>query len=279
MSGLEVSISHRLPGRLRLRLSHALTNPDAATRHVMEHAGLVSVTYTPVTRSVLIHHGTGEVTAEEIVLRVALALSLDHGALPVRVFSQDNHGPLSGSAVASGALLGAALVSRFFGGSDGKVPPWMDTVAGLGTLWAGLDHGWMEIRERGAYDPEVASLFLLVVGMIRGSALPAALLTWFGTFGRHLVEQPRSAIEVRPVEMGRGPSGPRYEVDITPVAAEARGVPLLRTVPSLLWFAVTGTRGGLETGLIDEMRQVARLHHKVVEGLGPIDGGIPLHVR
>jgi hypothetical protein len=152
-------------------------------------------------------------------------------------------------------------------------------VAGLGTLWAALDHGWGEIRERGTFDPEVASLFLLLAAMVRGNSLPAALLTWFSTFGRHLVEAPRSAVEVRPMQLSGASEGPRFEIAVAPVQAEPRGVPLLRAVPSLVWYALTGARGGLATGLIDEMREVSRLHHRVLEGLGTATGGLPLHVR
>jgi len=274
---LSLTIAHRLPGRLRLRLSHALSDPAVLTRYVSQHEGMLGIAYTPVTGSVLVTSDPDHVAQEEIVLRVALAMSLDRAAEPVRVYSDPSAPHMGPSAVLSGlALLGAAAV-RLAGGR-GSVQG-VDLAAGVGTLWAALDHAWGEIRQRGTFDPEVASLFLLLAAMVRGNTLPAALLTWFSTFGRHLIEQPRSAVEVRPMQLQSVADGPRYEIAVAPVQAEPRGVPLLRAVPSLVWYALTGGRGGLATGLIEEMRAVSQMHHRVLEGLGSTTGGLPLHVR
>jgi hypothetical protein len=272
---LALTITHRLPGRLRLRLSRPLNDPSMLTRHVSQHDGMLGISYTPVSGSVLVLSDPGRVAQEEIVLRVALALSLDHGAEPVRVYSDPSAPHLGPPAVLSGVALLVAVVAHL----GRRAHTGADLAAGAATLWAAADHGWGEIRQRGTFDPEVASLFLLVAAMVRGNTLPAALLTWFSTFGRHLVEAPRTAVEVRPMQLSGGPDGPRYEVAVAPVQAEARGVPLLRAVPSLLMYAFTGARGGLATGLINDMREVSRLHHSVLEGLGTTTGGFPLHVR
>ncbi len=272
---LSLTIVHRLPGRLRGRVSHPFRDPEMLTRHVSHHEGMLGLDYTPASGSVLITSDPDIVAQEEIVLRVALALSLDHDAAQVRVYSSPKTEQLAPSAVASGAVLLGAVVSRAAGGAL----PGADLAAGAATLWAALDHAWAEIRERGVFDPEVASAFLLAAAMLRGHSLPAALLTWFSTFGRHLVESPPSAVEVRPVQMAGGGDGPRYEIAVNPVQAEPHGVPLLRIVPSLLWYSLTGGRASFASGLIHEMREVSKLHHSVLEGLGTTSGGFPLHVR
>jgi len=272
---LSLTIVHRLPGRLRVRVSNPFRDPEMLTRHVSHHDGMLGLDYTPASGSVLVRSDPEVVAPEEIVLRIGLALSLDHDAAPVRVFSSPRTQQLAPSAVVSGAVLLGAVVSR----AAGDAVPGADLAAGGTTLWAALDHAWAEIRERGIFDPEVASAFLLAAAMLRGRALPAALLTWFSTFGRHLVEAPPSAVEVRPVQMTAGDGGPRYEIAVNPVQAEPRGVPLLRIVPSLLWYSLTGGSAGFASGLIHEMREVSKLHHSVLEGLGTTTGGFPLRVQ
>ncbi len=51
---LHLTIEHELPGRLRLRLSHPLRQPERVRRLVAEHAGVGEVQYTAVSRSMLV---------------------------------------------------------------------------------------------------------------------------------------------------------------------------------------------------------------------------------
>jgi hypothetical protein len=274
---LSLTIEHALPGRLRLRLSSRLADPSLLIQHVRHHDGVLDVAYTPLTGSVLVRSEPDTVSREEIVLRVALAMSLDHGDEPVRVHSDPLPPRMAPSTAVSGLSLLAAGIART-SGTPGAVSA-ADLGAGLATAWAVLDHAWGEIREQGSFDPEVASVFFLVAAMVRGNTLPAALLTWFSTFGRHLVEAPRSAVEVRPMRLGNATDGPRYEISVNPVRVEAQGVPLLRLLPSLAWYAFTGARGGLAGGLIDQMREVSKLHNQMLEGLSSGPDGFPLRIR
>jgi hypothetical protein len=65
---LTVTLAHALPGRLRLRLSIAPRDTNRFLDAISAHDGLKAVTYTPVTRSVLIRYQTGHLTAEELLL-------------------------------------------------------------------------------------------------------------------------------------------------------------------------------------------------------------------
>ena len=66
-----VTIEHELPGRLRIRLSHALRQPERMRRLVEEHAGVGEVRYTAISRSVLVRYEPKHISTEEIVIRIA----------------------------------------------------------------------------------------------------------------------------------------------------------------------------------------------------------------
>ncbi len=274
---LTVTIAHRLPGRLRLRLSHEPKDPPSLLRSVREHPGISAIRYTAITRSLLLESDPRAVQPEEIVIRVGLAMSLEYDCVPIVAYSQEDTGELSGAAALSGLGLAVAFAARLIGPST-AARSWVDRSAAIGTLWATLGHGWAEIRRRGVYDPEVMSVFFLLAAMLRGSALPAALITWASTFGRHLIQRPRTGVEIRPLPRIRGGRRRYLEVAISPIQAEPDGMPALRALPSLLWFVLTGDSSNQPAGLIDEMKTVSRHHHRVLEGLGDLREGIPLRV-
>ena len=271
-----VTIVHELPGRLRLRLSHPPRELDRMEASVGTHAGIRSVAYSPVTRSVLVQFDPQEVTREEIVVRVGLSLALDYGPAPVRILAQPEVREMSDSAFYSGLLLGTALVARLLPGEE-KTRLLLDWGASLGTIGAVLQHGLIEVNRRGNFDPEVLSAVYLITALIRGNFLPAALFTWATTFGRHLLQGPAPGVELRPVQAARPDTeAPFYEVVVAPDHPEPDRMNLFRLLPTTLMRALGGTGPG---NLIEEIRQVAQLHGEVLEGLGELRRGIPLRIR
>ena len=100
---LELTVVHRLPGRLRLRFSHSPERPDRMVDHVQGHAGIDSVKFTTNTESLLIHFDQDEIAPQEILLRAGLSLSMDFGMAPVRIRihkTNQSLGPLSALAFA-----------------------------------------------------------------------------------------------------------------------------------------------------------------------------------
>ena len=93
-----VTIEHELPGRLRLRLSHVLRQPERMRRLVAEHAGVGEVQYTAVSRSVLVRYDSKHISVEEIVIRIATGLSLEHDNAAIRVLTRPPTRELTDSA-------------------------------------------------------------------------------------------------------------------------------------------------------------------------------------
>ncbi len=244
---------------------------------VREHPGMESISFSPLTRSILARFNPHEIGQEEIVLRIAFHLSLDFDAQPVRLLAvPEERGTLGASAVVSAALVATALVRRGLKMAKGSPSGW-DWVAGIGTAGAVVDHAWKELRQRGTFDPEVLTLAYLLTAMVRGDFLVASVITWLASFGRHLVELPPTGVQVRPIEVrGRGNGQSRYEVMIGPDVDASERMRILSALQGLLKYAITGGGAHGFRSLLEELRDVSKVHGEVLEGFGRMQQGIPI---
>jgi hypothetical protein len=242
-----------------------------------EHPGMESMAFCPVTRSVLARFNPHEISRQEILLRIALHLSLDYDAVPVRLLAEPERPRALGPAAAlSGVAVAASLAIRALGG-PGKPPGGWDWAAGVGTAWAVLDHARNELRHRGTFDPEVLSLAYLLAAFWRRDVLAASAVTWLASFGRHLVELPPSGVEVRPLAIkGHGGGQSRFEVLIGPDVDAPPRVSAATALQGLLKYAMTGGGAHSFHTLLDDLREVAKVHGEVLEGFGRLRPGIPI---
>jgi hypothetical protein len=155
----------------------------------------------------------------------------------------------------------------------------LEWIAGLATAGAALNHGWVDYRLRGNIDPEVLTVTYLLTALLRGNALPAAILTWISTFGRHLVRLPDRGILVRPAQTDRRGASPRFEVAVAPDPTPSDKMTLFGLVPTMLFHAITGTAPGQHVSLFEEIQDVAKMHNQVLEGVSDFQPGIRLRVR
>jgi hypothetical protein len=246
------------------------------TSAILDHAGLHSIDFAPVTRSVLAYFDPHAISEEEIVLRIALHLSLDYDASPVRLLAEPERHVMDDTAVFSAIGIGASLAVRWLDGKKNG-PTWTDWSAGLGTAYAVVAHAWKEMRERGYFDPEVLSLAYLLTGFVRGDFLTASVVTWLTTFGRHLIDMPSTGVQVRPLEIrGDGEGESRYELVIGPDTDAPERVRILGALQGLLKYAMTGGGAHDYRNLLAQLRDVSRVHGEVLEGFGRTRHGIPM---
>ena len=266
-----VTVFHRLPGRVRLRLSHAIIDVPRLYSSIETHEGLEKIEYTSVTKSILLCFDDAQVSLEEILVRIALCLSLDYGNVNVRVLATPEHHELADSTLYSAMLLVTALASRLVGQSN--TTKTLSFIAGVGTASAVLSHALQEVDERGNFDPEVLSVVYLVTSMLRGNVLPAAVFTWATTFGRHLFALPARGVEIKPIELDKEGG---VEVVVSPDSTPPARAEMLGLLPSLFKYVISG---GGESHLLDQLQEASRVHGEVLEGLGTFRNGIPIKFR
>ena len=274
----EVTIVHEIEGRIRMRLSQSPQSPERMYNLIKGHPGVISIEYTPLTKSVLSVFNPSQVSREEIVVRVAFSLALDYGAVPVRILAEPEVKEMTNSAFYSGFLLAASLAARALGISvTGRKG--IDQIAGIGTAAAVIEHGWREVQHRGNFDPEVLSIVYLLSTFMRGNFLSGALFTWATTFGRHIIRTQPSGVELRPMAMSSNDEGePKYEIVMESDKGKTNQVNLLGIIPTLLQYLLTGGTPDRKD-LMGEIRVLSKVHGEVLEGLGEMRQGIPIRLR
>ena len=230
-----------MPGRLRIRLSHALNWPERVRRLVAEHAGVAEVRYTAVSRSLLVRFDVNYISTEEILVRVATGFSLERDYGAVRILTRPPTPELSNSAFYSGIALIAAFAWRLARGyANPNVA--LEYATGLATAGAVLNHGWMDYRSQGNFDPELLAVTYLLAALARGNPLPAAAITWISSFGRHLIRLPARGIVVRPALTGYEGVTPIFEVIVAPDPTPPDKITFFGFLPTLAFRAMTARR-------------------------------------
>jgi len=270
-----VTVIHKLPGRMRLHLSVEPKDGQRMIASVKDHEGFEAMAYTPLTRSVLINFDPGLVRREEILIRVALYMSLDQESPCVHIFSQPAKQEMSDSVFYSAISLAIAILLRLMRGPGTKVS-WTEWIAGGSTAMAVLEHGWSEVRRDGNFDPEVLSVVFLLIAMLRKNFLPAAIFTWISTFGRHLVNIPSKGVELRPVKKSGQHDEARYEVEVSTIKHADEKMIIFSAIPSILKYAFTGESMMTGRNLLQQIQKVSELHGEVLDGIESFREGITL---
>lgn len=276
-----VTVVHSVPGRVRMRLSHPPSGESGLIDFVREHPGMGSAFFTTRTGSFLVHFDPHAITTEEITLRTAFGYAIDQGNRPVRLLAAPEHVTLQDSAVLAGIGLSTAFAMRWLGPAK-KATPGLAWLAGLGTAWSVLDHGWRELRGRGYFDPEVLALAYLAAAFLRGNVLTASAVTWAATFGRHLIEVPSTGVLVESVAQPTAAGQePRHELVVgpDPDAPDRLRLGLVGFLNSALRYAMTGGGAHGIRSFWEELRDVSRVHGQVLEGFGQHRGGIPVRFQ
>ena len=198
-----VTVVHSLPGRVRMRLSRPPASEADLIDFVREHPGMGTISITKRTGSFLVEFDPHAITTEEITLRTAFGFAIDQGGRPVRLLAAPEQVTLQNSAVLAGIGLTTAFAMRWLSPAK-KAAPGLEWLAGAGTAWSVLDHGWRELRGRGYFDPEVLALAYLAAAFLRGNVLTASAVTWAATFGRHLIEMPSTGRTGRACRIAHG---------------------------------------------------------------------------
>jgi hypothetical protein len=271
---LSVTLVHALPGRLRLRLGAAPKDTRRFLDAIGAHDGLEAVTYTPVTRSVLIRYQTGHLTAEELLLRTAMALSMVHDDAPVVAFNDPESEVMTDLAIVSGVIVALGSIARFLSWTRSNAL--LEKIAGLGVALAVLQHGARETREKGMFDPELLTLGYLVTAVAKQKPLRGAAVTWTASFGRHILRDSTRGVEVRPMP-GVTAAGGEKPFQVKLAKPRQRHAPLLsnaQTILRSLGLVLDDVSGNT---LFEGLRSVALTHGEVIEGFGSAERhGIPL---
>lgn len=271
-SNPQIAIRHSIPGRLRMRISPNPSNVQELIDAVDGHDGIEKISFSPKTGSLLTLFDSRRVTTEEIVLRAATALSLQHNLSSVLILTISDRKSITPASLYAATALGVAFLSGPFGLKN-TMKTGIELVAGLSTAGAVIEHGWSEYIEKGYFDPELISILYLINAFMKGNILPAALFTWITSFGRHLFDPIQQGVTVRPIPSEDDSGKSSYRIVLSQEKNSRDPRRLLTLIPSFMKYAFGGGQGA---GLLESFRTVSSLHDEIIHGLGTSRDGIPI---
>jgi len=276
---LSIKVIHSLPGRVRLKLSITPKNINELYKTVKAHPGIYEVKFSSYTNTLLVKFDQVETSQEELIIRVAVFISLENDYQPVQAYSDTEVSEISNSGFLAGFLIGISVLSRVLPQIT-RFRSYVDWAAGLGTAYAIVSHGYDEFKERGNFDPEVLSVIYLLTSFSQGKFLPATILTWITAFGRHLIKYSSKNVEIHPQQViDSGSDKTHYEVVIHPINKLPGKKMISRFLPMIIMNLAAGDPGRIQGTLMEEMRKVSTDHGDILEGFGKFKNGIPIRIQ
>jgi hypothetical protein len=270
---LAIDILHSIPGRVRLKFVPGVADEEKLRSQVMEHEGIASFSYSPVTQTALIWFEDMVVEVQEILIRTAVAFSLQHGLKAVKLSQPTPNefitpkGLLAGATILSTGILSLFSRSTFLGTATN----WLSAVT---TTAAVLEHAGFDYRKKGSVDPEVLSLVFLANSVLNNKKLllPSAL-TWITTFGRHFSKNEGEGVMLEIKKVTSGAKTGNYNINVSKLSSKGSFADLLNVFAENLLTS----QGGFDNTIFEKSKDLLKLHNKNLEGIGDKIKGIVLN--
>jgi hypothetical protein len=270
---LAIDILHSIPGRVRLKFTPEVADAEKIRFQVMEHEGINSFYYSPVTRTVLIRFEDMVVEVQEILIRTAVAFSLQYGLRSVKLSQPapnefiTSKGLLAGVTILSTGML--SLFSRLT--LLGTAMSWLSAIT---TTAAVLEHAGFDYRKKGSVDPEVLSLAILANSVLNNKnlLLPSAL-TWITTFGRHFSRNEGEGVILDIKKDTSGAKAGNYDINVSKLSSKGSFADLLNVFAENFLTS----QGGFNNTIFEKSKDLLKLHSKNLEGIGDKIKGIVLN--
>lgn len=215
MSCVEMTVLHSLNGRIRLKLSHRLTNQTKAFQFVSEKGGIETFRYNDKIKTLLIVYNPILIDENEILIRFGIAYCKQTRAKNIKLMypqRKDASIPTIGyiSLLFIFANLGIQWIGM--GPMTKSLMKWLSVTTTVGAIF---EHGYKELNEKGAFDPEVMSIMYLIDSINKGKTTYSSAIAWAITFGRHVLEKQEGDMILRINDYEQKDTGEKlYHVNI-----------------------------------------------------------------
>ncbi len=239
----------------------------------MEHEGIEKMDYSPVTTSMLVKYDPGVIDAQEIMIRTAVAYSIENDMASVKLTRKSKHTFITGRGILSGlAILSSALLKMLSPVS--KTARMLDWLSVITTSAAVFEHAGYDFRKKGSVDPEVLSLVFLAHWAIAGKnmLLPSAL-TWITTFGRHFSPKEGEGILLEINKTTQKGKKAYYKVNVAKTDTQSSYLDILNIFAEKFLSSETG----FDNTIFEQSKGLLKKHHDTLEGIGEKVNGIALN--
>lgn len=281
MDELSVIIQHSLPGRVRLKLTKPPLNWESNNLNITKHEGINSLFYSSVTKTILIYFDTKVITKEEIVMRAALALSVEYNLEPVLIEKRAKDEGLDGMVFFSGGAIIAAAASHLLNVGvvmhATQIRKYLHLLAGASTTIAIMNHARKEIKRTGVFDPELLSIFYLIPSLLKRNVLTVSGITWLASFGRHFIFNSEEHLILRAAKVNSDSKEPTYDIAITNYKKSIGYRDIIKMVPIIIADGFLGLGLG-KARMLQSMKSVSSSHNYQLEGLEGTNSRILINI-
>lgn len=197
MKKLSVTIVHKLPHRVRVKLSHKIKNIESFRKNLATGGDEIQIKYSPISRSVIALFDVEKISLQEAIYKVVTAYSIDNGMMPVKLLDGIQQRAIDSFAIYSGASIIMAGINRLLNRNGLGLQEKMNWFSIGMTSVAIVEHAYKETTRKGVFDLEILPALYLIKSFINTPRLSIVAMTWLTTFGRHMFATNNNAKEVK----------------------------------------------------------------------------------
>ena len=190
MKKLSVIIMHKLPNRVRLKLSEPIKSFETFRENVTKDSESIELKYSPVTKSVV-------ATFNPEKVKILTAFSIENGMMPVKLLEGLEQKAIESFAIYSGASIMMSGINMLINRNDNQLQNIMNWFSISMTTAAILEHACIETNRKGVFDLEILPAVYLIKSFLNTPKLSIVAMIWLTTFGRHLISTNNDAKEVK----------------------------------------------------------------------------------
>jgi hypothetical protein len=218
MSCVALTVVHSVNGRLRLKLSHKLKDFQSAFEFTSQKGGINEFRYNATIKTLLIEYNALQIDENEILVRFGVEYCRQTKAKHIKVMypqKKDSSIPTIGyvSLLFIFANLGVQWIG--LGPISRNLMKWFSVTTTVGAIF---EHGYKELNEKGAFDPEVMSIMYLIDSINKGKTTYSSAIAWAITFGRHVLQKQENDMLLTINYYNQEDTGEKlYHVNISPL--------------------------------------------------------------
>ena len=197
MKKLSVIIMHKLPNRVRLKLSEPIKSFETFRENVTKDSESIELKYSPVTKSVVATFNPEKVNLQEAIYKILTAFSIENGMMPVKLLEGVEQKAIESFARYSGASIMMSGINMLINRNDNQLQNIMNWFSIFMTTAAILEHACIETNRKGVFDLEILPAVYLIKSFLNTPKLSIVAMIWLTTFGRHLISTNNDAKEVK----------------------------------------------------------------------------------
>ena len=186
MKRLTIGVVHRLPNRVRIKLSAPIKDVKSFYASIKNNIKYLEMKYNKRLNTVTLKFSTNEIFLQEIIYRVAISFSIENGLLPVKLVEENVYKSISPLSMYALASIMVSYLNGVINKNDTNLQSSMNVFSMGLTVGSVFEHAYGEVKKRGMFDIEILPALYLLKSFFTEQKLSTVLIMWLTTFGRHL---------------------------------------------------------------------------------------------